>query len=177
MVHSQSLYDFLIEKSSLLVEEWLENERSDSKKEYQWMSEMNQKKLKEQAISFHKHFFQMLIIDYNVFVEGMDQWINTSVTNRTQTHSNPTERIKDLFRTQNHYLNFVDQFYSDNFSDEKKQVNNQVIEEMQEVIIKVTNKFDQIQEQRALEKKRDYLSAVHTDYFIKSSCGSFTFSR
>ncbi|MBM7837352.1 rsbT co-antagonist protein RsbR [Alkalihalobacillus xiaoxiensis] len=161
MIHSQSLYDFLMNKLTLLVEDWVDSERFNGKEGDQLTNNITKAQRKEQALSFHSHFLQMFRSDYDSYAAGINQWLETVGMSEGAIQSNTTERLKDLFQTQNQYVSLVDDFFEDEFADEKELAKKQIIEEMQALIVKITQLYEQIQEKQEL-KKKEIISQLST---------------
>ncbi|GAF17006.1 hypothetical protein JCM19046_1477 [Bacillus sp. JCM 19046] len=51
MIHSQSLYDFLMNKLTLLLEDWVDSERFNGKQGDQLTNKLTKAQRKEQALS------------------------------------------------------------------------------------------------------------------------------
>ncbi|MFB6800810.1 STAS domain-containing protein [Peribacillus butanolivorans] len=113
MHRNQKLHSFLLDKAAQLTEEWYETlNKNDEIGVYSSANPEVIKKLKLQNNDFHLHFFQVFIEEESEFFRHFDEWIEEIAQDGQHLETPIYFILREFFRTQEQYLDFIEQFVS-----------------------------------------------------------------
>jgi rsbT co-antagonist protein RsbR len=111
MHRNHDLYQFFLEKTWDLTEEWYENvNKEESGGIYTSEDPAVIKKVKKQNYEFHKQFSEVFHKEEEAFFHDLESWI-VKVAQDDEHLRTPLEMIlQEFFNTQEQYLNLLEQF-------------------------------------------------------------------
>ncbi|MBT2690208.1 STAS domain-containing protein [Bacillus sp. ISL-47] len=115
MHRNKDLYQFLLEKTRQLTEEWYKNlEKGDNAGIYSSNDPAIIESVKQQNYEFHQKFCEVFNKDEESFFNDFEKWI-VKVAQDEGHLSTPLQSIlREFFTTQEQYLNLIDEFTETN---------------------------------------------------------------
>lgn len=161
MHRNKELYQFFLEKTWQLTEEWYEDlKKNDDLGVYASQDPSVINKVKKQNYEFHQHFCDVFIKEEATFFSDFEKWI-IKVAQDEEHIKTPIQFIlREFFRTQEQYLNLINDFteiYKDKFS--RSEISSWcriVIKTFSEVMICFTEEYNN-HSQRRLQAQQELI--------------------
>ncbi|CAM3394741.1 STAS domain-containing protein [Cytobacillus oceanisediminis] len=136
MHRNKDLYQFLLEKTRQLTEEWYENlDKSESAGIYSSDDPAIIETVKKQNYEFHQQFCEVFNKDEESFFNELEKWI-VKVAQDEGHLCTPLQMIlREFFNTQEQYLNLIDEFAETN----KDQYDTRQIDSWRRIMLKCFN--------------------------------------
>lgn len=153
MYRNKELYQFFLEKTWALTEDWYKRlDKSDVSGVYASDNIAVINSVKQQNYEFHKHFCEVFIKDETIFFDEFEQWI-VEIAQDEEHINTPIEFIlREFFRTQEQYLDLMNDFeelHKDKYSsNEIKAWCRTIIKTFSEVMIWFTEEYNQHSQKR-----------------------------
>jgi rsbT co-antagonist protein RsbR len=111
MYRNKELYEYFLEQSWRLTEDWYRNlEKDDLTGVYSSLDSTVIAKVKEQNHDFHLHFCEVFVKEEAVFYKDFEKWI-FNVAQDEEHLSTPLQHIhREFFHTQEQYFNLIYEF-------------------------------------------------------------------
>ncbi|KIL80753.1 STAS domain-containing protein [Bacillus badius] len=112
MCINQELYEFLLDKTWGLTEEWYRSlDKSDSSGVYASEDPQVVQTVKEQNHEFHKRFCKLFISNNVQFFDQLKGWIVDIAKDEEHLRTPIYFILREFFRTQEQYLDLINEFY------------------------------------------------------------------
>ncbi|HLO13120.1 MAG TPA: STAS domain-containing protein [Pseudoneobacillus sp.] len=153
MHRNTDLYQFFLNKTRLLTDEWYEKlDKKDLSGVYSSNDHKVIESVKQQNYEFHKHFCEVFHKEETIFFKELETWI-ISVAQDEEHLQTPIQFIlREFFRTQEQYLNLIEEFVGlnkDVYSNhEIHSWNRIVIKTFSEVMIWFTEEYNNHSQKR-----------------------------
>ncbi|WML47598.1 STAS domain-containing protein [Neobacillus sp. PS3-34] len=125
MHRNNELHQFLLDKTWQLTEDWYKNlDKRDPSGVYASEDPMVINSVKQQNYEFHKKFCEVFIKEESSFFNDFEKWI-VMVAQDEQHLGTPVQFIiREFFRTQDQYLDLIDQFIEEHKDEYSKSEEN-----------------------------------------------------
>jgi rsbT co-antagonist protein RsbR len=111
MHRNKDLYQFLLEKTRQLTEEWYENlDKSKSAGIYSSDDPSIIESVKKQNYEFHQQFCEVFCKDEESFFSEFEKWIVKVAQDEGHLRTPLQMILREFFNTQEQYLNLLDEF-------------------------------------------------------------------
>ncbi|RST75126.1 STAS domain-containing protein [Siminovitchia acidinfaciens] len=131
MNQNQELYEFLLERTWELTEEWYESlDRSDTTGVYSSTNTDVINSLKQRNYEFHKQFCQVFVESGPHFFNELEEWVTKTARDEEHIKTPPHLILREFFRTQEQYLDLLSEFadlQKENYSFEKMNSLNRLV--------------------------------------------------
>lgn len=143
MHRNQDLYQFLLNRTKGLTEDWYENlDKNDPTGIYASTNPEVITRVKDQNNEFHKHFIEIFTKEQNVFTVEFNQWIRGVASDQQHLETPLHYIIREFMRTRSQYLELIEVFrqeFPDKVAEgQMKRWRTIIIETIDDVIIKFT---------------------------------------
>ncbi|MDZ5471303.1 STAS domain-containing protein [Bacillus sp. 31A1R] len=153
MHRNEELYQFLLDKSWELTENWYQQlDKSEPNGVYSSKDPTVIWNVKQQNNEFHKQFFQVFKMEEEKFFTAFGKWIE--LVSKDEEHLNtPVQLIlREFFRTQEQYLDLISEFYklnSKNYTQCDMEISFRIVTKtFSKVIVWFTKEYNDFSEER-----------------------------
>jgi rsbT co-antagonist protein RsbR len=138
MHRDKELYNFLIDKTWDLTEQWYNSvDKSKASGVYASNDPETIENLKKQNHEFHLHFMEVFVKEEAVFLKELEKWILMIVKDDGHLKTPVNNVLGEFFKTQRQYLDFVKEFVSAH----EGQYSQDIIDSWNDVIINTMSKI------------------------------------
>ncbi|WP_050184170.1 STAS domain-containing protein [Domibacillus robiginosus] len=127
----RNLYNYLLNQTDRLTEEWYETlEKDKSSGVYTSSNEKEIVNLKKQNNNFHEHFFELFIMEESTFLKKLEEWIIEVASDQNHLTTPSQSILKEFHRTRNQYVDLVEEFmnlHKDEYTQEDIKICNKMI--------------------------------------------------
>ncbi|WP_442598795.1 STAS domain-containing protein [Neobacillus sp. D3-1R] len=161
MHRNKELYQFFIEKTWQLTEEWYEAlDKSEDSGVYASNDSDIIQNIKKQNYEFHQHFCEVFVKEETEFFRELEKWIVKVAQDENHLKTPIQYILREFFRTQEQYLNLIIEFseiHKDQYSKSEIDAWHRiVIKTFSEVMIWFTEEYNN-HSQRRLQAQQELI--------------------
>lgn len=138
MHRDKELHSFLLGKTWQMTEEWYASiDKTKATGVYASTNPETIETLKKQNHEFHEHFCEVFVQDKTTFLKDFEKWVVMIAKDEEHLNTPVTDIMKEFFKVQKQYLEFVQEFVSLHQGEYKQEV----IDSWNKIIIETFNKI------------------------------------